>query len=236
MPAINCQYVDSIDSTQGAVVADGLLIADHQSAGQGRRGHAWLTPQGRSVCLSHRFTLPLPPAQMAGYQMVAAVAIAESIWSFEATADVALKWPNDLLHNGAKFAGVLITLRPQKNQTEVTLGIGLNWSLTPAQRQQVARPVTNVPLTQHPTRSAFIIRLLQHIQRHNQAFVAHGLSPSLPVWQAHDALRGQTLALVGEGPNHSGRYAGVDPQGQLCLETAEGIKHFSSGEVSVKAL
>lgn len=236
LPEVDCHFVESIDSTQSAVAPNGLLIADHQSAGQGRRGNHWLTPQGRSICLSHRCTLPLPPAQLAGFQMVAALAISEAIWSFEPTAGVQLKWPNDLYQGDAKFAGVLIHLRPHKSHTEVTLGIGINWSLTSAQLQQVSRPVANVPLQNKPPRSAFIVCLMQHIKRRNQAFTNQGLAPLLPLWQRHDWLIGQAIQLQGDGTTHSGLYAGIDLQGQLRLDTSDGIKHFSSGEVSVKAL
>ncbi len=235
-PDLHCVYTPSIASTQEAVAANSVLIADHQSAGVGRRGNRWLTPKGRSICLSCRFGLPMTIEQMAGYQMMVALAITDSIKHFESAAAVQLKWPNDLYHQGQKFAGILINLKPQKYSTEVVVGIGINWQLTEKQLHQVDQPVCNVPLVHRPTRTAFICQLLDQLATHNQDFIKHGLCNGLVQWIPHDYLADQTIVISGAKTTQTGLYAGISERGELMIQTNQGIKHFSSGEVSVKAL
>ena len=235
-PAINCQCVDRIASTQSAVKPNSLLIADEQTAGVGRRGHHWSSPAGRSISLSLRQVLPLTARDLSGYQMTVALAVADSIQQFEPEADIQLKWPNDLYHLDQKFAGILINLIPQSNLTEVIVGVGINWSLSAEQLQQVDQPVCNIPLSNLPSRTAFIVALLHHIKHHNKQFIDHGLAPSLNQWQNMDWFTGRTLNVRTANSLDSGQYVGINQQGELQIQTPTGIKHFSSGEVSVKAL
>lgn len=237
----SCHWVDSVPSTQSAVEPNSLLIAEHQSAGVGRRGKNWITPKGRSVCFSYRFELPLPVTQMRGYQMTTALAVVESIHTFEPEAAVQLKWPNDLYHDGQKFAGILIHLIPKQQNTEVIVGVGINWQLTEQQMASVDQPICNMPLTQlaasqTPSRHAFIAQLLRQISDHNQRFVRLGLADFLSRWQDCDYLLQQTIAVTSEQQQQLGEYQGINSQGELLLQTPQGIKTFSSGEVSVKAL
>lgn len=236
LPGLSCVYTPSIASTQEAVEPNSLLIADHQSAGVGRRGNQWLTPKGRSICLSHRFNMPLPLQQLSGYQMLVAVAITNSIKCFEPCADVQLKWPNDLYHQGRKFAGILINLKQKKQVTEVVVGVGINWQLTKEQLQKVNQPVCNVPLNHLPTRTAFISQFMVQLAAQNDDFINHGLSNCLSQWHEHDYLNGQTIQISRSKATESGQYAGISKQGELMVQTNQGIKHFSSGEVSVKAV
>ncbi len=207
----------------------------------GRRGKQWLTPKGRAICLSYRFELPLPAAQMAGYQITTALAIVDTIHAYEPKAHMQLKWPNDLYHEGKKFAGIIINLSPKRQHTEVIVGIGINWQLTAGQLESIDQPVCNLPLpqlalNQKPTRSLFIAQLVAHIESHNQQFIQQGLSGFLGQWQKHDYLLNQRITVSGEHQLETGEYQGINQQGELLLQTTQGIKTFCSGEVSVKAV
>lgn len=236
-----CHWVETTNSTQTEVKPNSLLIAEHQSAGVGRRGNQWLAAKGRSICMSYRFTLPLPAAQMAGYQITTALAIVNTIDAYEPEATVQLKWPNDLYHGGEKFAGILINLIPKQKLTEVIVGIGLNWQLTAAQLESIDQAVCNVPLpqialNQTPSRSQFIAQLARHIESHNQQFVQQGLAGFLSQWHKHDYLLNQMIEVSGMQQLETGIYQGINQQGELLLLTPQGIKTFCSGEVSVKAV
>ncbi|VAW44743.1 hypothetical protein MNBD_GAMMA02-1779, partial [hydrothermal vent metagenome] len=160
---------------------------------------------------------------------------------FEPKAIVQLKWPNDLYHGGEKFAGILINLIPKQQHTEVIVGIGINWQLTAEQLESIDQPVCNLPLpqlalNQKPSRSLFIAQLVAHIESHNQQFIQQGLSGFLGQWQKHDYLLNQRIAVSGEHQLETGEYQGINQQGELLLQTSQGIKTFCSGEVSVKAV
>ena len=237
----SCYWVDTVRSTQAEVRPNSLLIAEHQSAGVGRRGNYWLTPKGRAISMSYRFELPLPAAQMAGYQITIALAIVKTILSFAPTAEVQLKWPNDLYHGDKKFAGILINLIPNQQHTEVIVGLGINWLLTAEQIESVDQPVCNIPLpqlalNQMPNRSQFIAQLVQQIEIYNQKFIQQGLTDFLIEWQKHDFLANKAIEVRGEQRLEIGQYQGINQQGELMLHTIHGNKTFCSGEVSVKAV
>lgn len=237
LPDIRCEYLPSTPSTQSLVKSHSLLVADHQSAGVGRRGNQWLTPPGRSVCLSYRFSLPVSTDQLSGYQITSALAILAALQQFEPKVPARLKWPNDLYHEDAKFAGILINLIPHRTeQTEVVVGIGINWTLSAAELASVDRPVCNVPLNDKPDRTTFIIALIKQIQKHNQQFVQFGLGPFLDRWRSHDYLQDKTLQLQQGQQTIQGHYHGISESGELMLLTDSGIRHLSSGEVSLRAL
>ncbi len=237
LPGIHCEYLPETTSTQTLVQANSLLVADHQTAGVGRRGNQWLTPPGRSVCLSYRFALPLGTEQLSGYQITSALAILATLQQFEPEVPAQLKWPNDLYHQDAKFAGILINLIPvTAQQTEVVVGIGINWTLNAAQLASVDRPVCNVPLQSKPDRTTFIIALIKQIQSHNLQFSQYGLASFISRWQRHDYLQDKTVQLLHGQETIRGHYRGISDRGELLLQTDTGIRHLSSGEVSLRAL
>ncbi|MCX7554370.1 biotin--[acetyl-CoA-carboxylase] ligase [Marinicella sp. S1101] len=232
---LKCDYVDTIASTQNSVKLGGLLIAEEQTSGQGRRGNQWLTPHGQSICLSYKILCGMPASQLAGFQMAVAMATLVTIEQFEPAADVQLKWPNDLYTNGQKFAGILIHLTPkQAANTEINIGIGINWTLSESELAAVDRPISNIPLQQKPTRTEFIIALIKHLNDHIQQFEQQGLDALLPKWQKHDLLTGQSIELLGHQQAIHGQYVGISPQGELLLDTSEGVKPFNSGQVTLR--
>lgn len=104
-----------------AGAADGVVVgADHQTAGRGRRGRSWESRPGESLLVS--VVLRPPPALVTLAAGVAAAEACEAV----AGADVALKWPNDLLLGGAKLGGILAEL--VAGAAVVGLGINLTWA------------------------------------------------------------------------------------------------------------
>ncbi len=241
-PGIDVSWVDCIDSTQHSVNPNSLLIAEQQLAGVGRRGHRWLTPSGKSICFSYRFNLNTETRQMTGYALVVAVTIIQVMSEFDETVKAKVKWPNDLYCEHKKFAGILINLKPIKlgtgnrNQLDVTVGIGINWSLNQAQMQSVNQPVCNIPLNHKPSRTTFINHLIKQIKHNNQLFLQHGLSSFLDLWHRHDYLTNQSVRVVQDQTVEQGLYQGIDANGQLLVSIDGVMKHFSGGEVSVRTI
>lgn len=239
LPHLTVDWVETIDSTQSQVKPNALLLAEHQQAGVGRRGNRWLTPAGRSICLSYRFELPLAATDMGGFSLTVALAALNCLQAFQPDCDVSLKWPNDLLHQGQKFAGILITLIPKsKTQTEVIVGLGMNWSLTDTQLASVDQAVCNVPLQHKPQRHDYVAQLIRRLDHMSHEFIAHGwIGPgheNRQLWEQHDLLLGKGVRL--KDHEQQGRCHGVDDRGQLLVEIDGQIQPFSAGEVSVRSL
>lgn len=236
-PGLKVDWLREVDSTQSRVEPESLLISEQQSAGVGRRGNHWLTPAGRAVCLSYRFSLPLTARDMSGYALVVGLAIIETIRAFDPHSKAGLKWPNDLYVDGHKFGGILINLNSTSQaKLDVTVGIGINWSLTCEQLNSVNQPVANIPLASHPERGAFISQLISQIQNHNQRFVRQGWPGFLTEWLTVDVLLDQLVRVVHDDQTLTGLCQGVDEQGRLLVLVDGRMCHFSGGEVSVRAI
>ncbi|TDR23508.1 biotin--[acetyl-CoA-carboxylase] ligase [Marinicella litoralis] len=245
-PNLTVSWVDSIDSTQQSVQANSILIAEQQLAGVGRRGNRWLTPSGQAICFSYRFTLNAQTNQMSGYALMVAVSIIQVIKAFDgaagSTTKAQLKWPNDLYFDQQKFGGILIHVKPMNpgaagpKQLDVTVGIGINWSLSKEQLQSVDQPVCNIPLCDKPPRADFINRLIKQLNHNNPQFLAHGLSPFLQLWQQHDYLVNKPVCVTQDTGIVEGLYHGIDEQGQLLIAINGMIKTYSAGEVSVRMI
>ncbi|KAA3640357.1 MAG: biotin--[acetyl-CoA-carboxylase] ligase [Proteobacteria bacterium] len=235
-PDIQIQWVACTDSTQKRVTANSVLIADQQQAAVGRRGNHWLSPAGQAISLSYRFCLPVKMAALSGYQLTVALAITACLRNFGCPHQRLLKWPNDLCFKRQKFGGILINLNPTQNhdETEVIIGIGLNWSLTADALAEVKQPICNVPLDNKPDRGVFIDHLLSQIKQSNECFCEHGLAPFLTDWAHQDSLLNCRLMLQQDHQQIHGEYAGLSARGELQIRRKGQILRFGSGEVKVR--
>lgn len=237
-PELNIRLLSRVNSTQKQVTANQVLIADSQESGVGRRGHSWLSPPGQAISLSYRFCLPLQAAKLSGYQLTTALAITDCLRHFGCREQRLLKWPNDLCVERQKFGGILINLSATKNshETEVIVGIGLNWCLSETALASIDQPVRNVPLIDKPDRGVFIDVLLNRLKHYNQRFCQHGLAPFLAEWSTQDSLSGCSLELHQGHTSVYGDYAGLSETGEIQIITKDQIECFGSGEVKVRPL
>ena len=121
--------VASTQAVAFALAADGapdrtVVVAESQAAGRGRRGRAWLDEPGASLLTSIVLRPRLAPAQLPALSFTAAVAVAEALAAVAGLAP-RLKWPNDVLVDGRKIAGILLESRLDPSPL-VVLGIGIN--------------------------------------------------------------------------------------------------------------
>jgi BirA family biotin operon repressor/biotin-[acetyl-CoA-carboxylase] ligase len=192
-----------------------LVTAGEQHSGRGRQGRTWSAPPGRALLLS--LVLRDPPALL---PLAAALAVAEV-----AGPDAAIKWPNDVLVDGRKVAGILAEGRPHEGWA--VLGIGLNVALRveelPAELHETAGTLGLEPADLEPT----LARLLAALER----ALALDAGALLKAYRARDALAGREVAWAG---GH-GRAAGIDGAGRLVVELAEGGRTaLSAGEVHLE--
>jgi BirA family transcriptional regulator, biotin operon repressor / biotin---[acetyl-CoA-carboxylase] ligase len=186
-----------------------LVTAGHQSAGRGRQGRTWTAPAGQTLLLSLvvRGLDPLLPLR-------AGLAVADL-----AGRAALVKWPNDVLLEGRKVAGVLVESRPQEGWTVV--GIGVNAALEladmPAELQATAGSLGRLPAELETT----LAELLDHLERR----LAEPAGEALAALRARDALLGRRIAW----PGGEGLGAGVDEDGALRVRLADG------GETTVAA-
>ena len=225
------RHVPECESTQlllGADDPDGAIATtDHQTAGRGRLGRRWEEAPGTSVLVSVLLRPP-PERRAPELSLVAAVAAAQALKDV-AGLDARIKWPNDLIVDGRKVAGMLAELR----DGAVVLGIGINVGQTEAQLP----PGAKVPAGSLRTvtgrahdREAVLASLLARLDVAYGAWLRDGLVAVHGEIAARDVLLGRRVVAGGV----EGVAAGIDGAGRLLVESAGGTVAVESGEVAVE--
>ncbi|HEX5606942.1 MAG TPA: biotin--[acetyl-CoA-carboxylase] ligase [Candidatus Binatia bacterium] len=219
---------------QGAAEGE-FVIAEAQTHGRGRLGRRWESPPGVnlyfSVILRPRF-LPVHAPQTT---LMAAVALAETIVPLIEQAPV-IKWPNDILVNGRKLAGVLSEATCDSERIEfVILGIGLNLnyravSMPPEIRR---RAISVVDLIGKPiNRESVTVRLIQNLDRCYGELEDYGFEALRSRWNAFFGLRGRRIRIENHEQVVIGRALGIDRNGALIIEDDFGkLQNIYAGDV-----
>ena len=210
-----------------------LLIAEHQTAGRGRAGRSWLSAPGHSLTfsLAWRFEGGLPA--LTGLPLAVGTALAETLGRLGQP--VQLKWPNDLLKDGDKLAGILVETQAAAAGTWAIVGIGLNLAMPDELEARIGRPVAAVPWLARMDRDALMAALLDGLAQALQAFAATGFAAFSARWNLLHAYQGQPVTIVDRGAVlHEGLAAGVDDGGRLLLDTEAGRIAIVAGDVSLR--
>lgn len=236
----------SIDSTNRALLdapaSDDpqALLAELQTAGRGRRGRAWRSPFGANLYLSIAWTWPAWPPQLTTLPLAVGVTAARVLRA-AGLADLQLKWPNDLRLGRDKLGGVLIEQRGEMGSgCRVVVGIGLNVAMSPAQAGAVDQPWTalNPALAARGhapvSRNALAGELVAALHAALAQFGREGFAPFARDWAAFDATANQPVRIEGATPPLEGIARGIDADGALIVETAQGRVPVHAGEVSLR--
>jgi BirA family biotin operon repressor/biotin-[acetyl-CoA-carboxylase] ligase len=223
------RFEATIHSTQDLLSPDdpegAVACADEQSAGRGRLGRRWLAPSGTALLFS---VLLRPPAGrvLPELSLVASVAVADAV---EEALDLSaqIKWPNDVLVNRKKVAGILAEAR----EAAVVVGIGLNVNQTREQLPaDAAAPVASLRTIDSVDRlrAPLLARLLARLEHHYDAWLASGLDAIYIDLGARDFLRGRRVTVDGV----AGTAVRIDRSGRLELDVNGEHHAVESGEVT----
>ena len=212
-------------------------LAECQTAGRGRRGRRWVSPFGAHLYLSLRWRFETSPTALAGLSVATGVAVAEGLEACGADA-VGLKWPNDLVHRGAKLGGILIDVAGEESgPARAVVGVGVNVRMPAGAAAELDQPWTELAALPGPpdcSRNRLAGRVLGALVGALERFAAEGLAPFVDGWARRDAVAGHEVEVQGAGWALRGRALGIDTGGALLLETGEGLRRVTAGEVSVR--
>ena len=215
-PRLHLRLTDSTNTRARELAAAGaphgmLVTAAEQSAGRGRQGRTWTAPAGQGLLCSVVIRDPPPVTSLR-----AGVATAEAVGSH-----AQLKWPNDVYVQQRKVAGILVEGRPQEGWGVV--GVGVNVAVAPdAFGAELAGTAGSLGLGPEAIEPLLAV-LLARFER----WLAAPADEVLEAVRARDALLGQTVSWAGG----TGRGAGIDKDGRLVVDTAEGRHVLNAGEV-----
>lgn len=214
-----------------------LLWAELQTAGKGRAGRSWHASAGSTLTFSLAWKFRLPVQALAGLSLAVGVVVAETLAFFGVSAN--LKWPNDVLKEGDKLAGILIETAVDKRDRSTIwtiIGVGINLAHGRQLSEQLGRAVADAPelLAQ---REQLMAALLNHFSIALPAFEQNGFKAFAAAWNALDAYAGSRVNILDQGNIlHSGTAVGVDDAGCLLLDTAQGRMVIVAGDVSLRSV
>ncbi|MEY3731893.1 MAG: hypothetical protein RLZZ57_2649 [Pseudomonadota bacterium] len=213
--------------------AEGLAIqALRQSAGRGRQGRGWESPAGNlyiSVLL--RPDVPLKDAPQ--WSFVAAVALAETLGGLlPGAAKLSLKWPNDLLLQDAKAAGILVEtgIAPSHALDWICIGIGVNIMSKPSLPDRPTACLAEY-LAAPPAPEALAQSLLESLAHWHGIRLHQGFAPIREAWLLHAPAMGAAISLKRDGTLLEGAFAGLSPEGGLLLAKGREVQLILAGEI-----
>ena len=208
-----------------------LIVATTQNSGRGRRGRKWVSPIG-GIYMS--LTLPLPESliQPQALSLVSAISIKQSLEAYSLI-PIKLKWPNDLLVGGKKLAGILLELETSEPTDHIVFGIGINYSLTNAQKESIDREATDVnELTENlPAREEIIISICMNLIENVRRYSRQGFVPFKLIWNESDFYLGSNIIIKSGKLEKTGKSLGVNDKADLIIESDLGRELISSGEI-----
>jgi BirA family transcriptional regulator, biotin operon repressor / biotin---[acetyl-CoA-carboxylase] ligase len=206
--------------------AHGTVVhADEQTSGRGRLAHTWFSPPG-NLYLSILMRTGQPVARSSQLSFLAALAVADAVEALLPRQIRAMvKWPNDVLVSGAKISGILVELIDDA----VIVGIGLNVLQAPS---NTAYKTTTI-VANGGIASVDGARdiLLQRFSHHLTAWQSEGFEPIRKQWLNRSYPIGAAIKANIGGQSLTGHFAGLDPDGALLLDTAQGRQRIVAGEI-----
>lgn len=229
------EYLKSICKTKPYTVAS----AEQQTQGKGRLGRRWHSPFGQNIYFSCHYCLRKDVSKLAGLSLVIALATIRALKEYQPECHFIVKWPNDILLNTKKLAGILVEISAEAHgSADVIIGIGINCNMLNADTHAIDQAWTSLRQESGKLadRNILTAKLLTYLIHYIQQFESAGLTYFKEEWKANDYLVGKSITIVnGNNQELTGIANGIDDQGHLLLKLNNGnVQAFSSGDVSLR--
>jgi len=219
------------------------LLAEAQTRGRGRRQRSWHSPAGGNIYLSLGWQFAEAPAALSTLPLVTALCLCRAL-DRAGLRGHGIKWPNDVLIDGAKLAGILVeTQALGSGPVLAVIGVGLNVRMPGAdggrRAADIDRPWTDLasrlpPERQSISRNEIVALLLEELLPALERFDAQGFAAYHDEWRQRDLLSGRRLRLEGNGGLRHGRAIGIEDDGGLRVDIeGYGPQVLYAAEVSI---
>ncbi|UDG83336.1 biotin--[acetyl-CoA-carboxylase] ligase [Candidatus Vallotia lariciata] len=227
-----------------------VRVAYSQTAGRGRHSRPWLSTPGNALLFSLAHLIPRTPNRLSGLSLAVGATIVEGLRTLplDDNRQILIKWPNDILLDGEKLAGVLVeTVWSTQDATALVVGVGLNINSADSLVKQIessheilraASPLMPSALSSawpHVALTPVLGAVLNALAVGLERFGQHGFEPFRNTWISVNAYVGQEVVIFGHrGEVARGIVYGVDEKGQLLIRTPQEIRAIATGDVSLR--
>ena len=253
LPATSKQRLDSLEtqwqleSTSATLLARpaplpgqfAVMLAENQTGGRGRRGRSWLAPLGGSICYSIACALPQLPRDASALSLAIGVATLRAL-RVHGARELGLKWPNDVVAQGGKLAGVLIELRGESaGPVQLVVGVGINVRLADTTLREVrgggTEPIDLAAIGASTLdRNTIVATMIAEHIACIDVFIETGFRPFLDEWRAADVLCDRAVTVHDGGEPWNGLARGIDESGALRVARGGRCVLVTVGDVSIR--
>ncbi|KIC72588.1 Bifunctional protein BirA [Neochlamydia sp. EPS4] len=235
---INCLYFNTLDSTNSWSKKNyknfdptclTLVFADHQTMGRGQYQRRWLSPAGQNIYATFTFFVDNRQTFVANIPQVLALAALKTLK--ELRLQPCLKWPNDILINKKKIAGILCETITDNYQSVIVTGIGMNVNMPLGITSQIDQPATSLFIeTEQTFKTSHILDLLKNnFMPLLHLFLEKGFQPLLEDFKQGIIHQPGDIIRINK---YEGTFEEIDEQGALVLRLPNGRIHkFYGGEL-----
>ena len=214
-----------------------ICLAEQQLAGRGRNGRIWQSPFGKNIYMSLGSVFQCPVASLTGLSIAIGVELARMLRNYGVK--VALKWPNDILVEGHKLAGILVETRVKsRNQVCVVMGLGLNYHMQDSDAGAIDQLWTDLSrvlgYAQMPERNQLAAEMIKALVNVCIEFPDTGLNDWLEDWNEFDVCNKRKLEVIDGEYKYIGMGMGISEQGALRISVDGKLRHIHSSEVSIR--
>ncbi len=216
-------------------VAPFAVVAEHQTQGRGRRGREWSSPYAQNLYLSFVWPVSQGMAQIDGLSLVVGIAVVRAVEHIVGTA-AQLKWPNDVLINNSKVAGILLELvGDPADLCHVVIGIGVNLNMIGI-NQAIDQQWSSLALEtgKQIDRTQFAQSTLDYLDLYLDKQKNYGFSSLKNEWLSLHAWQDRQVVLSTGSEMVPGCICGIGNKGELCLLTDGQERLFVGGELSLR--
>ncbi|BDG07235.1 biotin--[acetyl-CoA-carboxylase] ligase [Anaeromyxobacter paludicola] len=212
-----------------------VVVAEAQTAGRGRRGRSWFSAAGRNLAFSVILRPDLPPQRASELTLVASVALCQAVR--DAGVEAGIKWPNDLVYQDRKLAGILTEMEAEADRVHwVVLGVGVNVNVREAELPEDLRPIATSlaeargePVPRALFLAAALTRLEEWLDRHAE----EGFGPIRAAWRDFSDTLGREVSVRLGDRELVGTAEDIDDAGALLVRTGGGLERVLSGDVQL---
>jgi BirA family transcriptional regulator, biotin operon repressor / biotin---[acetyl-CoA-carboxylase] ligase len=214
-----------------------IVIAEKQTQGRGRKGRGWFSPESGGIYLSLILRPAMTPSEAARITLMTGVAAAEALLSLTKL-EARIKWPNDILLNGKKIAGILTEVSTEMDKVDhVVVGVGMNVNITAADlATEIKDTATSILIeTGEPLPRVRLIRtFLKSFEGYYRIIQDKGFEPIRQRWKELSDIIGRWVQVEMIGRTLTGRVADIDLDGLLVVIDEYGANHrIISGDVTL---
>ena len=237
---IDIDIFETVNSTSEylkTVKSRRVCLAEQQTSGKGRLGRTWHSPFGKNIYMSMLYPFKKDISELAGLSMVVSLAIVKTLQSYGIHDWLGVKWPNDILYQQRKMAGILIEIQAESHGAcHAIIGIGMNVNMQDDAKQisQAWTSMRNI-LGEYVDRNELSARMIDNLILYLDKFSSQGFAAFVEEWEGVDCLADRLITLKNINESISGKVAGINHQGHLLLRLASGeVRAFSSGDTSIE--